>query len=58
YSSAASDVYKRQNYGVPIVLDELSAATFHDTTGLLYSFAEGQGRQRANINGDVKTPKN
>ncbi|PZP93130.1 MAG: hypothetical protein DI581_09220, partial [Staphylococcus capitis] len=24
----------------------------------LYSFAEGQGRQRANINGDVKTPKN
>ncbi|NGS49197.1 DUF927 domain-containing protein, partial [Staphylococcus aureus] len=25
---------------------------------LLYSFAEGQGRQRANINGDVKTPKN
>ncbi|GAB5789481.1 hypothetical protein JMUB7518_27700 [Staphylococcus aureus] len=45
-------MYKRQ------VLDELSAATFHDTTGLLYSFAEGQGRQRANINGDVKTPKN
>ncbi|EYG02322.1 DUF927 domain-containing protein [Staphylococcus aureus] len=54
----ALEGYLSGNYGVPIVLDELSAATFHDTTGLLYSFAEGQGRQRANINGDVKTPKN
>ncbi|NGS11156.1 DUF927 domain-containing protein, partial [Staphylococcus aureus] len=42
----------------PIVFDEKSAATFHDATCRLYSFAEGQGRQRANINGDVKTPKN
>lgn len=54
----ALEGYLSENYGVPIVLDELSAATFYDTTGLLYSFAEGQGRQRANIHGDIKTPRN
>ena len=43
---------------MPIVLDELSAATFKDTTGLLYSLAEGQGRQRSNIDGNVKALKN
>lgn len=54
----ALEGYLSHNHGVPIVLDELSAATFRDTTGLLYSIAEGQGRQRSNINGEVKTPKN
>ncbi|ANZ34358.1 cassette chromosome replicative helicase [Staphylococcus carnosus] len=50
--------YLSSNYGLPIVLDELSAATFKDTTGLLYSLAEGQGRQRSNIDGNVKALKN
>lgn len=50
--------YLSQNFGLPIVLDELSAATFKSTTGLLYSIAEGQGRQRANIHGGVKSLKN
>ncbi len=46
------------NYGIPIVFDELSSTTLRDTTGLLYSIAEGQGRQRSNVHGEVKTPKN
>ncbi|GAB0219846.1 cassette chromosome replicative helicase [Staphylococcus pseudintermedius] len=54
----ALEGYLSNNYGVPIVLDELSAATFKDTTGLLYSLAEGQGRQRSNIDGNVKELKN
>src|SRR5699024_1536963 len=54
----ALEGYLSQNFGLPIVLDELSAATFKDTTGLLYSIAEGQGRQRANIHGGVKSLKN
>lgn len=54
----ALEGYLSSNFGVPIVLDELSAATFKDTTGLLYSLAEGQGRQRSNIDGNVKEPKN
>ncbi|MEB7814475.1 DUF927 domain-containing protein [Staphylococcus xylosus] len=54
----ALEGYLSSNFGVPIVLDELSAATFKDTTGLLYSLAEGQGRQRSNIDGNVKALKN
>ncbi|MDT0740500.1 cassette chromosome replicative helicase [Staphylococcus chromogenes] len=54
----ALEGYLSQNFGLPIVLDELSAATFKSTTGLLYSIAEGQGRQRANIHGGVKSLKN
>lgn len=54
----ALEGYLSSNFGVPIVLDELSAATFKDTTGLLYSLAEGQGRQRSNIDGNVKELKN
>ncbi|MGW7989796.1 cassette chromosome replicative helicase [Staphylococcus xylosus] len=54
----ALEGYLSNNYGLPIVLDELSAATFKDTTGLLYSLAEGQGRQRSNIDGNVKELKN
>ncbi len=54
----ALEGYLSNNYGVPIVLDELSSATFKDTTGLLYSIAEGQGRQRSNIHGEVKSLKN
>lgn len=54
----ALESFLSNNFGIPIVLDELSSATFRDTTGLLYSIAEGQGRQRANIHGIVKTPKN
>lgn len=54
----ALEGYLSNNYGLPIVLDELSAATFKDTTGLLYSLAEGQGRQRSNIDGNVKALKN
>ncbi|MBF7030071.1 cassette chromosome replicative helicase [Staphylococcus kloosii] len=54
----ALEGYLSSNYGLPIVLDELSAATFKDTTGLLYSLAEGQGRQRSNIDGNVKALKN
>lgn len=54
----AIEGYLSNNYGLPIVLDELSAATFKDTTGLLYSLAEGQGRQRSNIDGNVKALKN
>ena len=46
------------NYGIPIVFDELSSTTLKDTTGLLYSIAEGQGRQRSNVHGEVKAPKN
>ena len=54
----ALEGYLSQNFGLPIVLDELSVATFKSTTGLLYSIAEGQGRQRANIHGGVKSLKN
>ncbi|WP_285490581.1 cassette chromosome replicative helicase [Staphylococcus haemolyticus] len=54
----AIEGYLSNNFGVPIALDELSAATFKDTTGLLYSIAEGQSRQRSNVHGEVKTPKN
>ncbi|UXR32834.1 cassette chromosome replicative helicase [Staphylococcus simulans] len=54
----ALEGYLSSNFGVPIVLDELSAAAFKDTTGLLYSLAEGQGRQRSNIDGNVKELKN
>ncbi|UXR82562.1 DUF927 domain-containing protein [Staphylococcus sp. IVB6214] len=54
----ALEGYLSSNFGVPIVLDELSAATFKDTTGLLYSLAEGQGRQRSNIDGNIKELKN
>ncbi|MGI2269624.1 cassette chromosome replicative helicase [Staphylococcus cohnii] len=52
----AIEGYLSNNFGVPIVLDELSAATFKDTNGLLYSLAEGQGRLRANREGNVKKP--
>ena len=54
----ALEGYLSNNYGIPIVFDELSSATFKDTTGLLYSITEGQGRQRSNVHGEVKTPKN
>lgn len=54
----ALEGYLSNNFGVPLVFDELSSATFKDTTGLLYSIAEGQGRQRSNVHGEVKTPKN
>ncbi|HBE7455720.1 TPA: DUF927 domain-containing protein [Staphylococcus aureus] len=54
----ALEGYLSNNYGVPIVFDELSSTTLRDTTGLLYSIAEGQGRQRSNVYGEVKTPKN
>lgn len=54
----ALESYLSNNFGIPIVFDELSSATFKDTTGLLYSIAEGQGRQRSNVHGEVKTPKN
>ena len=54
----ALESYLSNNYGVPLVFDELSSATFKDTTGLLYSIAEGQGRQRSNVHGEVKTLKN
>lgn len=52
----AIEGYLSNNFGVPIALDELSAATFKDTNGLLYSLAEGQGRLRANREGNVKKP--
>ncbi|EHJ07405.1 cassette chromosome replicative helicase [Staphylococcus simiae] len=54
----ALESYLGNNFGVPIVLDELSSATFRDSTGLLYSIAEGQGRQRSDKNGDVKSTNN
>ncbi|MFF5908631.1 cassette chromosome replicative helicase [Staphylococcus cohnii] len=46
--------YLNDNHGVPIVLDELSSATFRDSTGLLYSIAEGLGRQRSDKHGKAK----
>lgn len=46
--------YLNDNHGVPIVLDELSSSSFQDSTGLLYSIAEGLGRQRSDINGKAK----
>lgn len=52
----AIEGYLSNNFGVPIALDELSAATFKDTNGLLYSLAEGQGRLRANRERNVKNP--
>ncbi|UXS29304.1 DUF927 domain-containing protein [Staphylococcus delphini] len=52
----AIEGYLSNNFGVPIALDELSAATFKDTNGLLYSLAEGQGRLRSNREGNVKNP--
>lgn len=54
----ALEGYLSNNFGIPIVFDELSSATFKDTTGLLYSITEGQGRQRSNVHGEVKMPKN
>lgn len=46
--------YLNDNHGVPIVLDELSSSSFQDSTGFLYSIAEGLGRQRSDINGKAK----
>lgn len=54
----AIEGYLQNNVGVPLSFDELSSATFSKITELLYSIAEGQGRQRANIHGEVKAPKN
>ncbi|MCE3338431.1 DUF927 domain-containing protein, partial [Staphylococcus aureus] len=33
----ALEGYLSNNYGIPIVFDELSSTTLRDTTGLLYS---------------------
>ncbi|MGL4009738.1 cassette chromosome replicative helicase [Staphylococcus nepalensis] len=54
----AIEGYLQHNVGVPLSFDELSSATFSKITELLYSISEGQGRQRANIHGEVKAPKN
>ena len=54
----AIEGYLQNNLGVPLSFDELTSATFSRITELLYSIAEGQGRQRANIHGEVKAPKN
>lgn len=54
----AIEGYLQNNLGVPLSFDELSSATFSKITELLYSIAEGQGRQRANTHGEVKAPKN
>ena len=54
----ALEGYLSNNFGIPIVFDELSSATFKDPTGLFFSHTGGQGRQRSNVHGEVKTPKN
>lgn len=53
----ALESFLADSFGIPSVLDELSSATFRDTSGLLYGLSEGQGRQRANRDGDVKEPR-
>lgn len=53
----ALEAYINNNYGVPIVLDELSTSRLGQFTEILYSLSEGQGRQRANIHGGIKPIK-
>src|SRR5699024_7689154 len=53
----ALEAYINNNYGVPIVLDELSISRLGQFTEILYSLSEGQGRQRANIHGGIKPIK-
>ena len=42
------------NFGVPVIFDELSTSTISNLTNLLYSISEGQGRERADKNGNTR----
>lgn len=42
------------NFGVPVIFDELSTSTISNLTNLLYSVSEGQGRERADKNGNTR----
>ena len=53
----ALEAYINNNYGVPIVLDELSTSRLGQFTEILYSLSEGQGRQRQ-IFMEVLNPSN
>src|SRR5699024_4311002 len=53
----ALEAYINNNYGVPIVLDELSTSRLGQFTDILYSLSEGQGRQRASIHRGIKRIK-
>ncbi len=46
------------NFGVPIIFDELSTSTMDSLTSLLYSISEGQGRERADKNGNPREKLN
>lgn len=48
----------RSNFGVPIIFDELSTSTMDSLTSLLYSISEGQGRERADKNGNPREKLN
>ena len=54
----ALEGYLSQNFGLPIVLDELSPQHLKVQLVCSILFFEGQGRQRANIHGGVKSLKN
>ena len=54
----ALEGYLSNNFGIPIVFDELSSATLKIQRGYYTLITEGQGRQRSNVHGEVKTPKN
>lgn len=42
------------NFGIPVIFDELSTSTISNLTNLLYSISEGQGRERADKNGNTR----
>ncbi|WP_169799725.1 DUF927 domain-containing protein [Cytobacillus firmus] len=44
----------RDNYGIPIVLDEASMNTMKDYTSLLYMFAENREKERMNKEGELR----
>lgn len=46
------------NFGVPVIFDELSTSTIGSLTNLLYSISEGQGRERADKNGNTREKLN
>lgn len=47
-------VHLRNNFGVPIVLDEASMSNIKDFTSMIYMFAENREKDRMTKNGDLR----
>lgn len=47
-------VHFRNNFGLPVVLDETSMTTMKDLTTLIYTFAESREKERMDKEGDLR----